>query len=78
LLETPYHTETREDKDVDYWDSSTVPFQGVYGPSGGQGNGSTEAQLSPSGLGKGTYFGLELPTLIALGVVTWWVIKKLD
>lgn len=61
---------------MDFWDSG-VPFSGIYGPSGG--SGSTVASDPVSAVqGKSTFFGLEVPTLIALGVVTWWVIKKLD
>lgn len=62
------------------WDAgSTVSFASINGPRAGgdTASGAASRAIGTSGSGR-TYFGMELPTLIALAFLTWYVLEKLD
>lgn len=51
-------------------------FGSVYGPAGG--NGATPATRAQQPAAPRQILGLEIPVLIALAVVTWWVMQNFE
>jgi hypothetical protein len=62
------------------WDpGSTVSFASINGPRAGGDTATGAASRAVGTFNSGkTLFGLEIPTLIVLGVLVWLVLEKLD
>lgn len=62
------------------WDAgSTVSFASINGPRAGGETATNRASQAVGTFNSGkTIFGLELPTLIALAVLTWYVLEKVE
>lgn len=58
---------------------STVSFGSIYGPAAGQAVSDRASENPMTNIAGGRMFaGLSIPALVALGILSYWLVKTYD